>query len=155
MEGKTILKVLGGAAVISTLFAFKKKGDFAKVIEQMTMDIRSVRNVRLRSGKLYLDMDLGFHNPTDYDMTVYTAGMIKLKQIQLMYKGTIIGNAFSNNDQFELPAKSNFLITNIQVELLFLTIIDQFLKGGVDSNVDNYKIITVVEALGKSWVIEQ
>lgn len=155
MEGTTILKVLGGAVVVSTLFAFKKKSDFSKVMEQMTMDIRDVRNLRFKSKKLYLDVDLGFHNPTEYDMTIYTAGLIKLKQIQLLYKGTPIGNAFSSKDQFELPAKGNYLVTNVQVELLFLNIVDQFLKGGLDSNVDHYQIHTVVEALGKSWVIEQ
>ncbi|MBB1195070.1 hypothetical protein DNC80_15500 [Flavobacterium sp. SOK18b] len=155
MEGNTILKILGGAAVVSTLFAFKKKGDFSKVIESMTMDIRSIRNLRLRSGKVWLDCDIGFHNPTEYDMNIYTAGVIKLKQIKLMYKGVVIGNAYSNKDEFELPAKSNYLITDINVELLFLNIIDQFLKGGLDSNVDNYQIHTIVEALGKNWVIEQ
>lgn len=155
MEGKTILKVLGGAAVVSTLFAFKKKGDFSKVMEQMTMDIRNVRKLRMSGGKLYMDIDVGFHNPTQYDMVIMTAGAIKLKQIKLLYKGVIIGNAYSSKQEFELPAKSNYLVTDIQVELLFLNIIDQFLKGGLDSNVDNYQIQTTVEALGKSWVIEQ
>lgn len=155
METKTILKVLGGAAVVSTLFAFKKKNDFSKVIEQMTMDIRNIRKMRMSQGKLYLDIDIGFHNPTDYDMTIFTAGMIKLKQIKLMYKGVVIGNAFSSKTEFELPAKSNYLVTDIQVELLFLNIIDQFLKGGLDSNVNNYQIHTTIEALGKNWVVEQ
>lgn len=155
MEGKTILKVLGGAAVVSTLFAFKKKSDFSKVMEQMTMDIRNVRRLRLSGGKLYMDIDLGFHNPTQYDMTIITAGVIKVKQIKLMYKGVLIGNAFSSKTEFELPAKSNYLVTDIQVELLFLNIVDQFLKGGLDSNVDNYQIHTIVEALGKTWVVEQ
>lgn len=155
MEGKTILKVIGGAAVISTLFAFKKKGDFSKVLEQMTMDIRNVRKLRMNNGKLYMDIDIGFHNPTQYDMTIFTAGMIKVKQIKLLYKGVLIGNAFSSKTEFSLPAKSNYLITDIQVELLFLNIIDQFLKGGLDSNVDNYQIHTIVEALGKNWVVEQ
>ncbi|SDZ90538.1 hypothetical protein SAMN05443667_101239 [Flavobacterium gillisiae] len=157
MEGATILKVLGGAAVVTTLFAFKKKSDFSKVMEQMTMDIRNIRNLRLKSGRLFLDIDVAFHNPTQYDMTVYTAGMIKVKQIKLFYKNVLIGNALSTagKDAFELPAKSNYLITGITVELLFLTIIDQFLKGGLDSNVDNYQIHTVVDALGKSWIVEQ
>ena len=157
MEGKTVLKVLGGAAVLSTLFAFKKKGDFSKVMEQMTMDIRNIRNLRTRSGRLFVNIDIGFHNPTQYDMTVFTAGMIVVKEIKLFYKKTLLGIAISpqGNDKFELPAKSNFLIENIEVELKFLNIVDQFLKGGLDSNVDNYQIHTTVEALGKTWLIEQ
>lgn len=155
MEGKTILKVLGGAAIVSTLFAFKKKNDFSKVMEQMTMDIRNIHKLRTSGGKLYMNVDIGFHNPTNYDMTIITAGMIKVKKIQLLYKKVVIGNAYSNTTEFELPAKSNYLITDIQVELLFLNIIDQFLKGGLDSNVDNYQIHTTIEALGKTWVVEQ
>lgn len=155
MEGKTILKVLGGAAVVSTLFAFKKKSDFSKVIEQMTMDVRNVHKLRTSGGKLYMTVDIGFHNPTKYDMTIFTAGVIKVKRIQLFYKKILIGNAYSSLQEFELPANSNYLITDIQVELLLLNIVDQFLKGGLDSNVDNYQIHTTVEALGKTWVVEQ
>jgi hypothetical protein len=155
MEGKTILKVLGGAAIVSTLFAFKKKNDFSKVIVQMTMDVRNIHKLRISGGKVYMVVDIGFHNPTDYDMTILTAGMIAVKRIQLLYKKVVIGHAYSNTTKFELPAKSNYLITDVQVELLLLNIVDQFLKGGLDSNVDNYQIHTTVEALGKSWVVEQ
>jgi hypothetical protein len=155
MEGKTILKVLGGAAVLSTLFAFKKKNDFSKVMEAMTIDVRNIRKLRLSGGKMYVNIDLGFHNPTQYDMVILTAGTIKVTQISLLYKGVLIGNAYSSKTEFELPAKSNYLITDIAVELLFLNIIDQYMKGGLDANMDNYQIHTVVEALGKSWIIEQ
>lgn len=155
MEGGTILKVLGGAAVLSTLYAFKKKNDFSKVMEAMTIDVRNIRKLRLSGGKMYVNIDLGFHNPTQYDMVILTAGTIKVTQISLLYKGVLIGNAYSSKTEFELPAKSNYLITDIAVELLFLNIIDQFVKGGLDANMDNYQIHTVVEALGKSWIIEQ
>jgi len=155
MEAKTILKVLGGAAVVTTLFAFKKKADFTKVMEGMTMDIRNLRKLRLSGQKILLDMDLGFHNPTGYDMTIMTAGLIKVKEIKLFYKGKQIGTAISNSTEFELPANSNYLITDIKVELLYLTLINQWLTVGLDGNVDNYQIHVVVEALGKTWVIEQ
>jgi hypothetical protein len=155
METKTVLKVLGGAAVLTTLFAFKKKADFSKVLEAMTYDIRNVRKLRISMSKILLDMDLGFHNPTPYDMTIDTAGVIKVKEIVLFYKGKQIGKAISENTSFELPANSNYLITDIKVELLYLTLINQWLTGGLDSNVDNYKVHTVVEALGKTWIVEQ
>lgn len=155
MNGGTILKILGGAAVVSTLFAFKKKGDFTKVIENMTMDLRNIHNLRLSGTKLYATADIGFHNPTQYDMTVQTAGLIQLKEIRLFYKGVLYGTAKSNTTAFELPAKSNYLITDIQIEVVFLNLLDQILKNGLDSNVDHYQIHTIVEALGKTWVVEQ
>ena len=157
MQGSTILKVVGGAAVVTTLFAFKKKGDYSKVIEQMTMDIRNIRDLNLKWTKALLKIDVAFHNPTKYDMTILTAGTIAVKKIQLFYKGTLIGNAISpsGKDSFELPAYSNYLITDIQVELLFLNIATQFFSGGLDSNPNNYQIQTTVEALGKTWIVEQ
>ncbi len=155
MEGKTILKVIGGAVIVSTLFALKKTGDFSKVMEEMTMNITNIRKLRTKDGKLYMDIDIEFKNPTQYDMTIFTAGMIKLKQIKLMYKGNVIGNAFSSKTEFELPAKGSYKVTNITVELLFLNIIDQYFKGGLDSNMNNYQIHSTVEALGKNWLIEQ
>ncbi len=155
MEAKTILKILGGAAVVTTLFAFKKKADFSRVMQSMTIDIRNVRKIRFSGGKILLDMDLGFHNPTPYDMTILTAGLIKVKEILLYYKGKQIGKAISNQTAFELPANSNYLITDIKVELLYLTLISQWLTTGVDSEVNNYQVHTVIEALGKTWIVEQ
>jgi hypothetical protein len=155
MENSTILKVLGGAAVVTTLFAFKKKADFSKVMEAMTIDIRNIRKLRLSGSKLLMDIDLGFHNPTPYDMTILTAGLIKVKEIKLLYKGKQIGTALSNSTEFELPANSNYLITDIKVELLYLTLINQWLTTGIDTDVNNYQVHTVIEALGKTWVVEQ
>ena len=155
MEGSTILKILGGAAVVTTLFAFKKKGDFSKVIENMTMDLRNIRNLKMRNAKVYCTLDIGFHNPTVYDMTIETAGLIKVKEIRLFYKKVLFGKAISNTTSFELPAKSNYLITDIQLEIVLLNLVEQLLLTGLDTNVDNYQIHTVVEALGKTWVVEQ
>lgn len=155
MEGSTILKILGGAAVVTTLFAFKKKGDFTKVIENMTMDLRHVRDLKTRNAKLYATLDIGFHNPTEFDMTIQTAGLIKLKEIRLFYKNVLFGKAVSNTTSFELPAKSNYLITDIQLEIVILNLVEQLLLKGLDTNVNNYQIHTVVEALGKTWVVEQ
>ncbi|WP_163398142.1 hypothetical protein [Flavobacterium fluviatile] len=157
MEGKTIFKVLGGTAVLLTLFAFKKKNDFSKVLEEMTLDVRNIRNLRMNGAKLLADVDLGFHNPTKYDMTILTAGLIKLKQIKLFYKRVQIGSALSLNglDTFELPAKSNYLITDITMELKLFSIADQWINNGMDANMNNYTAHITVEALGKSWVIEQ
>jgi len=155
MEAKTILKILGGAAVVTTIFALRKKADFTKVMEAMTMDIRKLSKLRISGSKVSVLMDLEFHNPTGYDMTIFTAGMIKVKEILLFYKGKQIGKAVSNTTEFELPANSRYLITDIKVELLYLQLIGQWITSGLDNNVNNYKIHTVIEALGKTWVIEQ
>ena len=151
----TMLKAFGVGALAVTLFAFKKKSDYSKVIQEMKLDVRNVRNLRTRNAKLYVDIDLGLHNPTVYDFDPYTAGVIKVKQIKLFHNKKELGNAFSDITEISLPAKSNFLITNIQVELLFLNIIDELLNGTLDSNMQNYQVHIYIEALGKTWIVEQ
>jgi hypothetical protein len=155
MESKTILKVVGGALLLTGLLAVKKKSDFSKVLEQMTINIKNIRNLRLSGSKLFLNLDLLFGNPTPYDMSVSTAGLIKLKEISVFYKQKLIGTAISEKTQFELKAKSSYLISNVKVELLYLNLINQWLTTGLDSDAKNYQVHITVEALGKSWVIEQ
>lgn len=161
MEAKKdyrLLKVLGVGAAALTLFAFKKKSDYSKVIEQMTFFIRSIRNLRMKNAKIYVDFDLEFFNPTEFDFDVFTAGMIKLKRINLFHtaagKTTKIGTALSDLTSFSLPAKSNFTVSNITIELLLLNVANQFLNEGLDTNINNYHVTIEIEALGKIWVVE-
>ncbi len=155
---KSLLKILGVSTVALGLFAFKKKTDYEKVIEQMTIDIRNVHNLRTKNAKLYLDLDIGFHNPTQYDFDLLTVGAIAVKQIIVFHKGVKIGTAStnpnSNDNSFELPAKGNFLLTNISVELLFLDIVSMFANNQLDFNVENYQVHIQIQALGKTWLIE-
>lgn len=156
MEGKTIIKVVGGLAAISTLYAFKKKNDFSKVIEEMTLDIRSINEFKLKGGHYYLNVDIGFHNPTNYDMTAYTAGLIAVKEIKMFYKNKLVGTAISTQGQnkFELPAKGNYVISDIWVQVDLGNILEQLFSTGFDSNTNNYQVHTTIDALGKSWIIE-
>ncbi|MFN4026428.1 MAG: hypothetical protein ACK4IZ_03180 [Flavobacterium sp.] len=151
----TGLKVAGVAALAFGLLAFKKKNDYESVIEKMTIDIDSIYNLRTTQGKAYLNMNVALHNPTDIDFEPYTAGLIKVKQIKVFRNNVEIGNAFHELYEIALPAKSNFLITNIKVELLLLNILNLLLDGQLDTNVSNYRVNVYVEALGKTWVIEQ
>lgn len=155
MESKTIFKIVGGALLVTGLFAAKKKSDFSKVMEEMTINIQNIRKLRMTSGKITMDIDLLFGNPTPYDMSLSSAGLIKLKEIALFYKGKQIGTAISDKTEFELKPKSTYLISNVRVELLYLTLINQWLTTGIDTDAKNYQVHITVEALGKSWVIEQ
>lgn len=152
---KTILKLVGITAVAATLFAFKKKRDFEKVIASMKLVISNIRNLRIRNMKFYFDFDLTFHNPSDADFDIYTAGLIALRKVSVFYQGTLIGNAYSNTTEFSLPAGGYFTIQQIQVECLVLEIINKFATIGLDTNLANYKIEIEIQALGQTFIIEQ
>ncbi|MFN3753299.1 hypothetical protein [Flavobacterium sp.] len=151
----TVLKAVGIGALALGLFAFKKKSDYESVINEMTIDIDDLNNLRSSQGKLYVNMNVALHNPTNIDFEPYTAGLIRVKQIKVFHKGVEIGNAFHDLYEISLPKKSNFLITNIKVELLALNIVDLLLNGQLDDNLNNYRVHIYVEALGKTWIIEQ
>jgi len=152
---KTILKLAGITAVAATLFAFKKKRDYEKVINAMKLNISNIRNLRIRNMKFYFDFDLTLHNPTDADMDIYTAGLIALKKVSVFYQGTLIGNAYSNTTEFSLPAGGYFTIRGIQIECLFLEIINKFATVGLDTDLTNYRVKIQIEALGQIFTIEQ
>jgi hypothetical protein len=156
METKTKIALLGGTAALVVLFGLKKKNDFSKVIEQMKIYVKNIRNIRMNGVKVLVDIDLELQNPTKYDMTIYTAGIFTLKKIELFYKKALIGNAISKKgeDTFSLPANGTYTITGVTVELILLNIADQYLKG-MDSNMANYTANIYVEAFGKTWIIEQ
>ena len=152
---KTILKLVGITAVAATLFAFKKKRDYEKVINAMKLTISNVRNLRIRNMKFYFDFDLTFHNPTDADMDIYTAGLISLKRINVIYQGTYIGSATSNTTEFSLPAGGYFTVKGIQIECLMLEIINKFATVGLDTDLTNYQVVIEIQALGQTFTIEQ
>ena len=152
---KTMLKLVGITAVAATLFAFKKKRDYEKVVNAMKLTISNIRNLRIRNMKFYFDFDLTFHNPTDADMDIYTAGLITLKKVSLLYQGTLIGNAYSNTTEFSLPAGGYFTIKGIQIECLMLEIINKFATIGLDTNLTNYQVIIEIQAFGQTFTIEQ
>ncbi|WNM19288.1 hypothetical protein [Flavobacterium capsici] len=150
-----MLKLIGVIAGATTLFAFKKKRDYTEVIEKMTIDLHSVSNLRYKGGILFMNVSISFHNNTNIDFDIYTVGMISLRKIRLFYKGNLIGEAESNLTEFSLPAKSNVVVQNIETKLLLLNIIDQFLNNGIDGNLENYQLQIEVEALGKTYTIDQ
>ncbi len=148
------LATIGIAAGALTLFAFKKKDDYTKVIENMTWDVHDIRKLRTKNGKIYCDIDISFHNNTQYNFELETAGLIKLKQIAVFHNGKLFGNAFSQASSLSLPAYSSFRMTDIQIEIEMLGLIADILANGLDTNVENYTTRITVDALGQTFVID-
>lgn len=153
--GKKIALVGAGALALVGIFAYNKKVAFDEVITQMSMDVSNISNLRTKNLKLYLDCDVTFKNNTSTAFEVSTAGLISVKRISLFYKDKKLGNAFSNTTQFALPANGEQKISNVQVELLSLNIINQLLGGNLDGDPSNYTIEVEIVALGKTFIVEQ
>jgi hypothetical protein len=151
---KPYVKVVGVAALAVALFSFKKYVDYSKVINEMEFFLDKIRNLRQKSGKFYLDFDLVFYNPTDIDFMIETAGLIKVRQIDVFYKGKKLGTAVSDISEIYLPAKTGYRIKDIAIELLLLDLIQTFSSELTFNSADFLAQVTV-EAMGKTFVVDQ
>lgn len=149
----------GGALVLIGAWAYKKKTAFDEVITQMTMDISNIHNLHNKGLKAFFDCDITFKNNTNTEFSITGAGLIFLKRISVYHldkgKKNLLGNAFSNTQQFSLPAKGQQIITGVSVELLSLNLLNQLLGGTLDGNPANYTFEVELVALGKTFIIEQ
>jgi hypothetical protein len=151
---KPYVKAIGIAALAIGLFSFKKYIDYSTVINQMQFFVDKIKNLRQKSGKFYFDFDLVFFNPTDIDFMLETAGLIKIKQIDVFYKGKKLGTATSDVSQIYLPAKTGYRIKDITIELLLLDLIGTMSTGFTFDTKDFLAQVTV-EALGKTFIVDQ
>jgi hypothetical protein len=151
---KPYVKAIGIAALAIGLFSFKKYIDYSTVINQMQFFVDKIKNLRQKSGKFYFDFDLVFFNPTDIDFMLETAGLIKIKQIDVFYKGKKLGTATSDVSQIYLPAKTGYRIKDITIELVLLDLIGTMSNGFTFDTKDFLAQVTV-EALGKTFIVDQ
>ena len=151
----TPVKIAIGATAALALFGFKNKNNYTAVLTQMKIAVDNVRNLRNKSGKLWVDCDVVLINPTSLDFSPITAGAITLKRISLKMKGSLLGSGYGTVTNFDLPANGTQKIEKVQIELLSLDIIDQLFGGSFSSNPNDYRIEVELTALGKTWVIEQ
>lgn len=151
----TNVKLAIGATVALALFGFKKKNNYVAVLTQMRIAVDNIRNLRNRLGKLWIDVDVVLINPTNLDFSPITAGAITLKKISLKVAGKILGSGIGTVTNFDLPAGGTQKIENIQIELLSLNVIDQLFSGSFLANANNFTIEVELQALGKTWIIEQ
>ena len=151
----TGVKVAIGVTTALALFGFKKKNDYTAVLTQMQIAVDNIRNLRNKSGKLWIDCDVILINHTGLDFSPITAGAITLKRISLFMGGKLLGSGHGTVTNFDLPARGTQKIEKVQIELLSLNIIDQLFGGSLSTNANDFKIEVELTALGKTWIIEQ
>jgi len=150
---KTSVKVIGIAALALSLLSFKVYKDYSTVIEKMTFFMSKIRNLRMRNGKFFFNFDLVLHNPTDIDFSFDTAGFIKVKQIDVFYEDKLLGRAFSDATKIELPAKSYFRITDIEVEVIPLGLLGSL--STIIEDQSKFRAQVTIDALGTTYIVDQ
>ncbi len=150
---KTSVKVLGIAALALGLFSFKVYKDYSTVIEKLNFFMSKIRNLHLKNGKFFFNFDLVLHNPTDIDFSFDTAGYISIKQIDVFYSNKLLGRAYSSATKIELPAKSYFRITDIEVEVIPLGLLGSL--SSILEDTSKFKAQVTIDALGTTYIVDQ
>lgn len=156
-----LLKIVGITTLGLIALSWKKINDYSKVIESMQIYLR---NFNLKSIKatwtkdqlfISFQLDVVFFNPTEIDFSFDTAGLIEVKKIELLYKGSKIGEANSTVSAIYLPPKTAYALEAVPFTVAVNNAIAAWAEKGIDTNLANYSIVVHVYAVGRTFIVEQ
>lgn len=157
MKINTGQKVAIGISVLALLAAYGKKkyDDYTSVINALTFKISDISKVNIKGLSLFFDIAVTFYNPTDKDFYVNGLGLISVKKVKVFRKGVFMGEANSDVTQMEIPAYGKTTLSGITIETKYLTFLAELSNLASLTEVKDYTLEIVVEALGQTYVIEQ
>ncbi len=156
-----LLKIVGITTLGLIALSWKKISDYSKVIESMEIYLRNfnLKSIKLTWTKDQLfasfQLDVVFFNPTDTDFSFDTAGFIEVKKIELVYKGSKIGEANSAVSAIYLPPKTAYALEAVPFTIAVNNTLAAWIEKGIDTNLANYSVVVHVYAVGKTFIIDQ
>ncbi len=157
MKVSTNQKVVIGLSFLALIAAYGKKkyDDYSYVINALTFKISDISKVNIKELSLFFDIAIKFYNPTDKDFYVNGLGLISIKKIKVFRKGVFIGEANSDVTKIEIPAYGSTTLSGITIETKYLTFLTELSNLASLTEVKDYTLEIIIEALGKTYVIEQ
>lgn len=157
MKLNTGHKVAIGISILTLLAAYGKKkyDDYTDVINSLSFKISDISKVNIKGLSLFFDIAVKFHNPTNNDFYLNGLGLISVKKVKVFRKGVFIGEANSDVTKIEIPAFGFTTLSGITIETKYLTFLAELSNLASLTEVKDYTLEIVVEALGQTYVIEQ
>lgn len=157
MKLTTTHKVAIGVGILALIGAYGKKkyDDYSLVIEKLQFKINSVSKVKLQGLSLFFDISVLFYNPTEFDFFVDSLGLVSVKKIRVFRKGVFLGEANSDITAIEIPAYGTTEIKGITIETKYLSFLSELSNLASFTELQDYKLEIIVEAIGETYVIEQ
>jgi len=157
MNINTPQKVAIGIGILTLIAAYGKKkyDDYSNVIENLQFKISSISKVNVKGLSLFFDISVKFYNPTDQDFFVDSLGLVAVKKVRVFRKGIFIGEANSDITAIEIPAGGTTEIKGIPIETKYLSFLSEITNLASLTEMKDYTLEIIVEALGQSYVIEQ
>jgi archaellum component FlaF (FlaF/FlaG flagellin family) len=157
MKLNTGQKAAIGIGFVTFILAYGKKkyDDYTEVINALTFRISDVSNVKIQGLSLFFDIAVKFHNPTNKNFYINGLGLISVKKVKVFRKGVFIGEANSDVTKFEIPAFGFTTLSGITIETKYLTFLSELSNLASLTEVKDYTLEIIVEALGQTYIIEQ
>ncbi len=157
MKINTGQKVAIGISILALLAAYGKKkyDDYKEVINALTFKISDISKVNIKGLSLFFDISVTFYNPTDKDFYVNGLGLISVKKVKVFRKGVFMGEANSDVTQMEISAYGKTTLSGITIETKYLNFLTELSNLATLTEVKDYTLEIIIEALGKTYVIEQ
>lgn len=157
MEATTGQKVIIGASILAllALYGKKKYDDYKDIISLLTFKISDISNVKISGLSLFFDIAIKFHNPTNKDFYVNGLGLISVNKVKVFRKGVFIGEANSDITKIEIPAFEFTTLSGITIETKYLNFLSELSNLASLTEVKDYSLEIVIEALGQTYIIEQ
>ena len=157
MKTTTTQKVVIGLSILALLAAYGKKkyDDYTDVINSLSFKISDISKVNIKGLSLFFDIAVKFHNPTNKDFYLNGLGLISVKKVKVFRKGVFMGEANSDVTKFEIPAFGFTTLSGITIETKYLTFLTELSNLASLTEVKDYTLEIIIEALGQTYVIEQ
>lgn len=154
MNIKTLLSLGALAATGAIYFGKDKYDEYSGVMENLSFNLKKVKNIGFSGGNVTLKADVELINPTATAITV-PGKLITVKNLHFYsLSGKKLGVANPNISDISLPANDKREIQNVPVVLDLSSITGNFNEIlEIASNTDNLEIQAEIEAFGKSFTL--
>ncbi len=155
MNIKTILGVAAVTAVGSTLFGSNKVSKYGSLMENLEFEVKGARNIKLKNGIVYVDVDLAVINPTPIAIDIPGNNLVVKKIHFFTASGKKLGIAEPNISDINVPANGTRKITNIPARISLVTLGNNFsdVLTIMSNPKENLKIETEISVFGKSFTV--
>ncbi len=124
MDKKRML--VGALVLFGGFLAYASVGKITnaeKVVGAMEFSLQNMRHIRIQNGALKLDVDVVCSNPSSYDLSVNSVGLIQAKTYRVYLNNNMISFGNMNNiSGIDLPAGGTYIFDSITVEMPLMNI---------------------------------
>lgn len=150
---KKLLIIAGLVTASAVFFASKKVLDIKNIANNLSISIKSIKNIKISGGKLKFTLALNITNNTVTGFSAKTFGLVKLISVELFSNlGDFLGQALTNIDGISLPPSTTTPIEGIEMELPLFSLATTLLAN---PDPRDFMLTLTLESFGQTFKLSQ